>query len=357
MSRKKRLQGFLWFLAVMTILAVNFSLAYLLTRWMYDLVNFTPPPLVTQVINSLGGLAITALMGTTIARLFRPRIATGEMRVYGPIIEALERIAKGDFSVRVDSAFDKHSPSGGVLGDLIKTVNRTAVELNQMESLRQEFISNVSHEIPSPPTSSRGFARALQNYQLSAEARHHYLTIIETESTRLSKLSDNLLKLASLEAEQVRFEPKPYRLDRQIRDLILACEPQWIAKRLEMDVSLAPIEANADEDLLSQVWINLIHNGIKFTPEQGRLCVDLQRRDGEIQFRITDTGPGISEEDQSRIFERFYKTDRSRTPSNDGGSGLGLSIAQKIVKMHGGTISVDSRVGAGTSFTVSLPPE
>ena len=115
---------------------------------------------------------------------------------------------------------------------------------------------------------------------LSAEDRLHYLDIIETESRRLSKLSDNLLKLASLESDQVKFEPKPYRLDTQIRDLILACEPQWSGKGIEMDVALDEVSVTADEDLLSQVWINLLHNSIKFTPPGGSVRVALERRRG-----------------------------------------------------------------------------
>ena len=171
---------------------------------------------------------------------------------------------------------------------------------------------------------------------------------------RLSKLTDNLLKLASLESDQVKFEPKPYRLDRQIRNLILVAEPQWMEKSIEMDVALDEVTLCADEDLLSQVWINLIHNSIKFTPPDGKICVQLVQRDDKAEFTIRDTGIGISAEDQEHVFERFYKGDKSRERAR-GGSGLGLSIAQKIVAMHKGVIAVESQSGAGTTFTVSLP--
>jgi two-component system phosphate regulon sensor histidine kinase PhoR len=221
--------------------------------------------------------------------------------------------------------------------------------------MRQEFISNVSHEIQSPLTSIRGFAQALQNEHLSVEDRSHYLAVIETETTRLSRLTENLLKLASLEAKQVKFEPKPYRLDKQIRNLILACEPQWIAKALDIDVALAEVTITADEDLLSQVWLNLIYNSIKFTPQGGRITITLQKEGSTIQFEIRDTGIGISDEDQARIFERFYKADRSRTRSDSSGSGLGLAIVGKIVELHNGAIAVESVSGVGTSFKVSLP--
>ena len=136
--------------------------------------------------------------------------------------------------------------------------------------------------------------------------------------------------------------------------LILASEPQWESKQIELDAALDEVNITADEDLLSQVWNNLIHNSIKFTPEGGKVSVSLERADGQVTFKIKDSGIGIAEEDQARIFERFYKADKSRTRSKEG-SGLGLSIAQKIIEMHQGTIGVESQPGAGATFIVSLP--
>jgi len=196
------------------------------------------------------------------------------------------------------------------INKLFKGINDMAQELNQVEALRQEFISNVSHEIQSPLTSIRGFARALQNDQLSAQDRDRYLGIIQTESMRLSKLSDNLLALAALESDTMRFEPQPYRLDRQIRKLVLVCERQWTAKNIDMEVTADELNICADEDLLSQVWVNLLHNAIKFTPQDGRVCISLHEHHGHIEFSIADNGIGIADENQARLFERFYKADK-----------------------------------------------
>jgi two-component system phosphate regulon sensor histidine kinase PhoR len=212
----------------------------------------------------------------------------------------------------------------------------------------------VSHEIQSPLTSIRGFACALQQDNVSAGDRRHYLEIIETESVRLSKLSTNLLKLASLEGDHAKFEPKPYRLDAQLRSMILACEPQWAGKQLEMVVTLEEAGITADEELLSQVWMNLIHNSIKFTPQGGSIRVELHRRADRLQVSVADTGIGIAPEDQAHIFQRFYKADPSRRRSEEG-SGLGLSIAKKVLEMHRGTIGVRSQPGVGATFTVELP--
>jgi signal transduction histidine kinase len=260
------------------------------------------------------------------------------------------RIAKGDFQVRLNPDVEAHA----FTGKLAKSVNQMAEELNQMEHMRQEFISHVSHEIQSPLTSIRGFTQALHNEHLSAEMRQHYLGIIETESMRLSRMTENMLKLASLESEHVLIDLKPYRLDKQIRTLILACEPLWMSKTIEMDVSLEDVVITADEDLLSQIWSNLLHNSIKFTPEGGRVCVNVHQCGNWIECRVTDTGIGISEEAQARIFERFYKADMSRERAREG-SGLGLAIARKIVMLHQGTIGVVSQPGVGTSMIVSLP--
>ncbi|MNC16301.1 Alkaline phosphatase synthesis sensor protein PhoR [compost metagenome] len=214
-----------------------------------------------------------------------------------------------------------------------------ALNLEQTENMRQEFISNVSHEIQSPLASIKGFAYVLQNDELTPEERKHFLSIIETETGRLSRLSENLLKFAALEADSVKFEPKPYRLDKQLRTLILSCEPQWSEKKLKMDAFLDSVTLTADEDMMSQVWINLIHNSIIFTPEGGSIQVDLHQHGKAVECKISDTGVGIDEDAQKHIFERFYKADKARDRAKKG-SGLGLAIVKKIVETHGGKITV-----------------
>ena len=353
MKRKnRRLVGLVWFFAVLLLLTTLFAAAFFLTAYLYQIAQWYPPPVAIQIINSVLGLAFMGLIMGGLARVAQSRGWMPEMNVFRPIIEALEKIAAGDFSIRLDNEFRDNR----IVGELTASVNKMVLELDQMEQMRQEFISNVSHEIQSPLTSIRGFAQALQDDALSLDERHHYLAIIETESTRLSRITEDLLKLATLESDHVKFEPQPYRLDKQIRNVILACEPQWADKQIDMDVTLPEVTITADEDLLSQVWINLINNSIKFTPVGGRVCVNLQQQGATIEFKISDTGIGIAPEDQARVFERFYKADRSRTHAN-GGSGLGLSIVQKIVDIHKGQIELDSEVGKGTTFTVSLPQE
>ena len=256
-----RLFGFLWFIFVLIFLSGMIAVAFFLTGYLYKIMNWHPSMLLAQIANTLLGLLFAGMMVGTVAKFARARGWIPEMNVFRPIIEALEKIAQGDFSIRVENKFEDNQ----IVGELANTVNKMALELDQMENMRQEFISNVSHEIQSPLTSIRGFAQALENDQLTLEQRHHYLHIIETESTRLSRMTEDLLKLATLESDQVHLEPKPYRLDKQIRSLILACEPQWMEKELDMDVALEELQITADEDLLSQVWLNLIQL-TKFPP-------------------------------------------------------------------------------------------
>ncbi|WP_348981202.1 HAMP domain-containing sensor histidine kinase [Bacillus sp. DNRA2] len=272
-----------------------------------------------------------------------------------PIIEAMEMIAQGNFNIDL-SVFIKqvHSPENP-LYEVAQSINHMANELGQLEKMRQEFISNVSHEIQSPLTSISGFAHALKQNDLSVEERHHYLSIIEAESKRLSKLSENLLKLTSLEAEHPTVDPKNYRLDRQLRRIVLSCEPQWNEKQIEMEVELDPVSIDADEELMDQVWINLLHNAIKFTPSGGKIMMDLRVMDNkEVGVRIQDTGIGMTKDVQMRIFERFFKGDKSRNRLMDG-NGLGLSIVKKIIDLHQGKITVESTEGEGTTFTILLP--
>jgi two-component system phosphate regulon sensor histidine kinase PhoR len=333
--------------AVWLLLTALVMVAYFLTALLYAGLRWQPPALAAQFINTLLGFGLLGALMFGVGRFFRQE----QHRWFGPLVEAMDRIAKGDFSTRVNWHVDGDNP----MAELARSVNNMAAELNQNEQMRQEFVSNVSHEIQSPLTSIRGFARALQEDDLPPETRQHYLSIIQTESMRLSKLSDNLLELASLDSEQLKLDPKPYRLDTQIRGLILACEPQWAEKSLEMDAALDEATVvTADEDLLSQVWINMIHNSIKFTPAGGCVRVALQRQAGGVQVTVADTGPGIAPEDQPHIFERFYKADKARRRT-EGGNGLGLSIVKKIVELHHGTVTVASQPGQGATFTVALP--
>ncbi|MNF93423.1 Sensor protein kinase WalK [compost metagenome] len=169
----------------------------------------------------------------------------------------------------------------------------------------------------------------------------------------MSRLSDNLLKLASLESEHHPFHPTIYDLDEQLRRIVVFYEPQWTAKELDMDLALPRVKIFADADQLSQVWINVIGNAIKFTPAGGHIFIKLVPLKDRVQVWIQDNGIGIPLDEQGRIFDRFYKVDQAR--QRDSGSGLGLAIVRKIIDMHDGTIEVHSEEGKGTQFLIVVP--
>ncbi len=326
---------------------VCFWLSYLLTRFIYHHTG-TPPEPLTYIITGILGLFIFAGGAKLIVDLHgKDHNHFDRKHILEETLEAMKRITQGDFSVVMK--VEKNDPFSA----LAETVNKMAQELGTMENLRQDFISNVSHEIQSPLTSISGFAQLLRNNSITSEERTHYIDIIEAESKRLSKLSDNLLKLSSLDAEVTPLSFSDFRLDKQIQNSVLMLEPQWSEKQLDISLELDAVSIKADENLMAQVWINLLHNSIKFTPNGGTITISVTNGTSEIVCRITDSGIGIPEEDRLHIFERFYKVDKSRD-RNLGGNGLGLSLVKKIVELHNGAIHVESELGAGTAFTITL---
>lgn len=345
MTWKEKLGATAFALMIFTLIIAYWLVSFYGTDYLYTRIDKRPAEVYVQLINCVGGML---LWGVTMAIMGR-FIQNRQLLFFESLVGAIRSMSRGDFNVKVAK-----DPRNGAFIELVDSINQMATDLGQLEKMRQEFISNVSHEIQSPLTSISGFSRALQNDHLSAEDRKHYLTIIETESVRLSKLSDNLLKLSSLESQHHPFEPKSYRLDKQLRNQILACEPQWVDKEIEMDIELDTVTLAADEDLLSQVWTNLIHNAIKFVAVGGLIRVRAISDGEEVLVRISNNGAIIPEEDQMHIFERFYKADKSRNRTT-GGNGLGLSIVKKIVEMHHGSITVESKEDEMTSFIVRLP--
>jgi signal transduction histidine kinase len=258
------------------------------------------------------------------------------------ILDAIAEVARGNFNVIISS--NERDPHG----EMAEAFNKMARDLGDLETMRQDFISNVSHEIQSPLTSIGGFAALLKNDAIPVGERLHYAEIIEAETKRLSSLSDNLLKLSALGSEKKPLNPTEYRLDKQLQEIALMLEPQWAAKNINLELDAERSVITADKDLMSQVWVNLLGNAIKFTKD----AIKITLRDNAVT--IEDNGAGIAENDLAHIFERFYKADKARERSL-GGSGLGLSIVKKIVDMHGGSVTAAGEAGRGTVFTLTLP--
>ncbi|WP_144611020.1 envelope stress sensor histidine kinase HitS [Bacillus cereus] len=346
MSKLKMLKVTGAIIALFSFLTIIWSVAFYVASSILDALEINVSPFVTFLISDMVGFVFIVFIWVLIGVLMRPK----RQAMIWTIIEPIQKIAKGDFSVKIRNE-EKYD---GEIGVLVKSINDMTDELNAMEKMRQEFVSNVSHEIQSPLTSIKGFARALQDDNFSEDKRKHYLAIIETETTRLSKLSQNLLKLTLLESEEYTPERVAYQLDQQLKQIVLNSEPLWVEKEIELELDLEKVYVIADQESLSQVWINLIHNSIKFTPSGGTITIQLKENEKVVEVRIRDSGIGISEEQKQHIFERFYKADSSRNRTY-GGSGLGLAIVKKVLDLHQGEIKVESEDGDGAEFIVCIP--
>ena len=287
-------------------------------------------------------LIVSVVVGTVVSFV----ISNLPLRPVRRIIDATNRLAGGDFSVRL------RLPGPSAFQELECSFNRMAEELGGIELLRTDFVDNFSHEFKTPIVSIKGFAEELKHDDLTREQREEYLNIIISESSRLAALATNVLNLSRVEKQAILTSRAPFDLTEQVRRCILLFENKWEQRRLSLTVELDEVSLTGDEELLGQVWLNLIDNAVKFTPEGGSVEIRLQKRDGAAAFSIRDDGYGIPKEAQKHIFDKFYQDDASRSVS---GNGLGLSIAKRIVALHGGDISCQSEEGAGTEFTVTLP--
>ncbi|WP_433753502.1 sensor histidine kinase [Paenibacillus amylolyticus] len=264
------------------------------------------------------------------------------------LTKATKRIAAGDFNVKLNI---KQTTE---IGTLARSFEEMMHDLKQLEQMRREFVTNVSHEVQSPLTSISGYASALKQVNLSEYERNRYLDIIISEAKRMSKMSDSLLKLSLLESQSQQLRLTTLSLDEQIRRVIVALQPQWSARNIHFELDLENVKVTADHDQLNQVWTNIIGNSIKFSKDGGMIKVSIQEDINHVSVRISDTGIGIPIEDQKRIFERFFKADRSHSRKYDG-SGMGLAIVKQIVSLHQGDIRVESEPGQGTTFIITLP--
>ena len=265
------------------------------------------------------------------------------------ISRAMRKIADGNYDVELVTG-----EGGKEFIQLEKDFNAMVTQLKNNEYLHKDFSSNISHEFKTPLAIIKGYADLLQSDNLSDEERKLYSGQIAQESGRLTSLTSNLLKLSSLDYNETHMKRTRFSLDEQIRQVVLAMESKWAAKNIRMDLELKDIEFTGEEELMNQVWMNLIDNAIKFTPEGGKISVMTVKTKEQISVTVEDDGIGMSEETMSHVFEQFYRGD---TENRYEGSGLGLSLVQRIVHLHGGSVLVESVQGSGSIFMVTLPLE
>jgi two-component system, OmpR family, phosphate regulon sensor histidine kinase PhoR len=259
----------------------------------------------------------------------------------------IERVLKLHLAPIRDDVNEEIRGVVAVIGDITK--------LLQLETMRKDFVANVSHELKTPLTSIKGFIETLLDGAVSQkETARKFLNIIYQETERLNNIIHDLLDLSKLESGKTELRKKPINLNALLDEIILSVENRLHEKQLELKKAIQATIINGDEDLLREVILNLLDNAIKYTPECGSILIGSHETSDGVVFYIKDNGFGVPKESLSRIFERFYRVDKGRSRAM-GGTGLGLSIVKHIIERHGGKVSVVSELGQGSQFSFILP--
>lgn len=326
------------FATILTIFVVVLAVWFALFEW--NIVPITPgerhmPILLFALGSILLGAVITLYVGKLIIRPIQK------------MEQAFDELSKGNFDVKL-SEHEKIME----IREMAQRFNAMTYDLSHMETLRNDFVANVSHEFKTPIAAIEGYAMLLQNHNLSKEKHEHYVEKILENSRRLTHLSGNILMLSKLENQETILDKAEYRLDEQIRQCILMLENKWTAKQIEFELDLPKTYYYGSESLLDQVWLNLLDNAIKHSKTGGCIHVTLTEKQKELQVTVQDHGCGMTEEVQKHIFEKFYQGDASRKTE---GNGLGLPLVKRIMDLCKGTIQVQSVLEEGTTFFVKLP--
>lgn len=287
-----------------------------------------------------------AILSIVISTCISPLITHFPLRPIRKIINATNELAKGNFETRIHLEYPME------LKHLSESFNSMASELENTTLLRNDFINNFSHEFKTPIVSIKGFAKLLKEDDISFEKKQEYLNIIIHEADRLATLSTKVLDLSKIEGQTELHHITTYNLAEQIRLSFLLLENKWSAKNIDFSIELEEINISANEEMLQQVFVNLLDNAIKFTPEGGFIDLSLTAKNAQILFHLKDTGIGMDEQTLSHIFHKFYQADTSHQQE---GNGLGMTLVKQIIDLHHGTIQVDSQLGKGTEVTISLP--
>ena len=266
------------------------------------------------------------------------------------IMEALDQVMQGDFSVRIAPVKEFAGETG--FNEIITAINKMTAELQGTETLRTDFIANVSHELKTPLAVMGNYATMLQRPGITEEETNEYAKAISEAARRLAALITNILKLNKLENQQIFPQPTEFDLGEQLCQCLLQFEDAWDAKNLEIETDIEDdVHIKSDPELLSLVWNNLISNAVKFTPEGGTIGVSLKTDGNLVTVSVSDTGCGINPETGKHIFEKFYQGDTSHATQ---GNGLGLALVKRVVDILQGEIFVQSTPGKGSTFSVRI---
>ena len=272
------------------------------------------------------------------------------LRPVNRLINQMNRLASGDFKARMQ--FGKPIASHPTFQEIEISFNKMAQELESTQMLRSDFINNFSHEFKTPIVSITGFAKLLKRGNLTPEQQQEYLDIIEMESLRLAAMATNVLDMTKVENQTILADISAFNLSEQLRSCILMLlEGKWKSKEIDFSVEFDEHDITGDQELLQHVWINLLDNAIKFSPEGGTVAVIIREQPNALEISISNQGPQIPEEKLSKIFNKFYQGDESHSTE---GNGIGLALVRQIVQLHEGKVSVTSTPDI-TTFAVMLP--
>ncbi len=347
MSIKNTLKNKAWFnlslalslvcFFVLTSVAIMCGTALILA-YRFGIID-KPVPLIGTIVLLVSCVAIGTIEAAIICRR--------TLRTVKVLNNAMNEVANGNFKVRIgdDYVIDE-------IQSMSQSFNKMARELGSNEMLCSDFIANVSHEFKTPLAAIEGYATLLSDDSLTDEERRRYISRIIETTRNLSEMTGNILYLSRIENQQINPQSIEFELDEQIREVILELESEWSEKLIDLDIELDPVKCTAPAQMLRHVWLNLLQNAIKYTPERGTVSVRLTSEADRVIFTVSDTGIGMTSEVQKHIFEKFYKADKSR---GSHGNGLGLSLVKRIVESCHGSVSVESAPDIGSTFTVVLP--
>ena len=290
-------------------------------------------------------VGISAVMGYSFSLI----LSRFPLTPINDLINGMNRLARGDFRARLE--FGGILKNNSTFNEISDSFNQMAEELGNTELLRSDFVNNFSHEFKTPIVSIAGFAKLLRREDLSPEERESYLTVIEEESRRLATLATNILNLSKIEKQSVIGDKSRFNLSEQIRTTVLLLEDKWERRGIVPVLNFDEVEIEASEELLKEVWVNLLDNAIKYSPDGREVEVNISDMGESVSVSVTNVGEPIPDEAKEKIFVKFYQLDESHSGE---GNGVGLAVVKRVVELHEGAVAVVSEGGKNT-FTVTLP--
>lgn len=326
-------------LIMVVIISMSVALAFVIIT---ILLRFAISPFTGMLTSSIFIMLLSIAVGTLLSAYVSKRI----LRPIYTINDAAKKVAMGDFSVRLEEGSIVNE-----IREITESFNLMVRELSNTETLRSDFVSNVSHEFKTPLTAIEGYVTLLQDESLTKEEEAKYIERILENTGRLTKLTQSILSLSQIENQGIVLQQERFQLDEQIRRVLLSFESIWEAKNLTIDLNLEKVFIYGNRSLLAQVWSNLIDNAIKFSNQDGILSIDCKAVGSNIVVRIKDTGIGMDEVVMKYAFDKFYQGERSH---HGNGNGLGLALVNRIVTLCGGLVTLESDKGKGTTVTVTF---